>query len=47
MSGSGLRSILMGFLPKLIKQITSILKNVGVPLGLSTAMSGIDKNIPG
>ena len=42
MSGSGLGSILMRFLPKLIKPATSILKNVAAPLGLSAAMSGID-----
>ena len=42
MSGSGLGSILMRFLPKLIKPATSILKNVAAPLGLSVAMSGID-----
>ena len=42
MSGSGLGSILMRLLPKLIKPATSILKNVAAPLGLSAAMSGID-----
>ena len=42
MSGSRLGSILMRFLPKLIKPATSILKNVAAPLGLSAAMSGTD-----
>ena len=43
MSGSGLGLLLIRFLPKLIKPATSILKNVAVPLGLSTAMNLIDK----
>ena len=42
MSGSDLGSILMRFLPKLIKPATSILKNVAAPLGLLAAMSRID-----
>ena len=42
MSGSGLGSILMRILPKLIKPATSVLKNVAAPLGLSASMSGID-----
>ena len=47
MSGIGLGSNIMRFLPKLIKTAASILKNVGLPLGLSAAMSGIDKKIDG
>ena len=46
MSGSGLGSILMKFLPKLIKPATSVLRNVAAPLCLSAAMSGIDGAIP-
>ena len=42
-SGGALGSVLMRFLPKLIKPATSILTNVGLPLGLSAAMSKIDK----
>ena len=42
MSGSRLGSILMRYIPKLIKPATSILKNVAAPLGLSAAMSGTD-----
>ena len=47
MSGTGLKSMLGRLLPKLIKPATSLLTNVGLPLGLSTAMSGIDKKIHG
>ena len=38
-----LGSILGRILPKLIKPATSILTNVGLQLGLTAAMSGIDK----
>ena len=42
MSGSVLGSILMRFLPTLIKPATSVLKNIVAPVELSAAMSGID-----
>ena len=45
MSGGALGSVLMRFLPKLIKPATSVLKNVAASLGLSAAMSGIDGTV--
>ena len=42
MLGSGLGSVLLRFLPKLIKPAISVGKNILAPLGLSAAMSGID-----
>ena len=42
MSGSGLGSILMRFLPKLIKPAASLAKNVLAPLGLNAGMSAAD-----
>ena len=46
-SGGALGSILGRFLPKLVKPAISVLKNVGLQMGLSAAMSGIDKKIHG
>ena len=43
MSGAALGSILGKLLPNLIKVTSTILKNVALPLGLSAAMSGIEK----
>ena len=43
MSGGDLGSILGRLLPNLIKVASPILKNVVLTLGLSAAMSGIDK----
>ena len=45
MSGSGLGSILMRFLPKLIKPAASLAKNVLAPLGLNAGMSAADAAI--
>ena len=42
-SGGISGSILGRFLPKLVKPAISVLKNVGLPMGLSAAMSRIDK----
>ena len=44
-SGGALGSILMRFLPKLIKTAISLGKNVLAPLGLSAAMSATDAAI--
>ena len=41
-SGGALGSILRKLLRNFIKVASPILKNVGLPLGLSAAMSGID-----
>ena len=43
MSGAALGSILGKLLPNLIKVASTILKNVLLPLGLSAAMSGTEK----
>ena len=47
MSGGALGSILGKFLPDLIKVANPVLKNVALTLGLSAAMSGINKKIHG
>ena len=44
-SGGALGSILLRFLPKLIKPDISLRKNILAPLGLSAAMSATDTAI--